>query len=965
MPFTEDPGYAGQQVPFGDPTQPQLPPEAQAIVDAAGGNPVTGQPEEPVVEGVEGEEEVIPEYSTHQQWLEGIEEDEIRIRKEADHDKAFKLLLEAGIKSKDIAAAESYFKQASGIPPEEEISGTDLIIAVANGIPGAGKDGNVKPLISDKNLEEVIDRINRPTREEGSVELKEANPRPSPGPRASAGERHEDTLEYLTFFKNTFREDDEVLSALTKVLESTRNLTMIEELGLEKYQTRDPGFVQKGVTQLELSPEDIVRALSKPEPEGMGDRFRQPLQEAGRFAEEFAEGSVERAEAEATGFGVGMQRFVEAAKDAAGRARKDAFRERRNRPLDRSGPLLRSVEELEDYVGQGLNPLSGFEEGGLGQTAASRAAGGPERRAPAGMEEGERRVAEAGGYQPPQPPGRLRTSYEDNEGAAPYRGPAVEPGIAKLGPQQEELERERNRPYRDYSGATTTRKFLEGVTDTAVLDSALLNDTLREYRSGRYAMSSDNPLRDPKGTLTPIQEANHSPDLDRTMTDSDLYEDGKIRNPWNQYMNDDIAIGKADAEALATRGLVPGSPMWRRAVADLQWAASQEAKEILFYGADVAKGGDIPQYLIMGDEDTRPARVKYFTDAEKPPVAGPDPGYQRSFFSGSGLLSQALSPLMSGINSYLNEINQTTTKMDEAYGTALDAGKMWTQLSVEDRKQIQFGAYMANKYGDELAFFTKDPSEGPTLNPFEIMDGDVNDAVAFEHWNQLVQEAAMTAARGVPLTPGEITRKAIDDAKGLLESYWGASPTEVAKVINVELTDPNAIIHDARIAGQALMGRNPSEEDYRNLVGLIHSRERDSQIKAARAQAEAESQRKREISAWQRSQFELIDDQFVDPATYTGLDDPVASAHFASIRPTTQGRIDKLKSLEPPGEKGISGTAPPAVGGETINETVGFNPAAEMDRYFRETHGEEIDANNMMEIFQNLNTILRSPIQVD
>lgn len=904
-------------------------------------------------------------YNTNIQRSEGIEETEIRIRKEAEYEKAFQLLVDAGVGIRNIKAAETEFRVASGIAPDDEISGTDLIIAVANGLPGKGDLDEVtgeirtKPLISEKNLEEVLDRINTPTDEEFK-DLEELTPRRRPDYNASSDVRYRDTLGYLRFFKNTFREDDEVLAALTRVLESSANHDLIEELGLEKFKTGDPRF-QRGIPQRDLAPEDIMEAMSKPEPPGASDRFASRVEEELGPIGELASDTMARSRAEASGFGAGFQRVVGAASGIAAGGKTEKERHREEYARHPRGNLRTEGYVVGEGESKNLEELP-FE---LRETEAIR-----RNERAEGLPSGEEEIPPPRG---PQFHGGVgnQPQYQAGGRAAGFRGTTEPP------PE-----------YKDY---ITNEKFLEGISDTAVLDPALSHDALREWRSGRSGLGWDHPLRDPNGTLTPIQKENHSPDMDRKMGDSDLYEEGAVRNAWNQFMNDNIAIGKADSEALITRGLTPGSPLWNRAVSDLHWAASQEAKEILFYGDNIAQGGNIPEALLEGRTDAtgaqvgRPARVKYYTDEQKPPETDRwARGEQLSNFGETpkGIFGQALHGMTSGVYSYLNEVNQTTKDMDKAYGTALDAADMWKALSVEDRKEIQFSAYMAQKYGEDT-FFNVNPDESAFVNPLEKMDGDINDLVALEHWNQLVQEATLTAALGKPLTPNEIARKAIDDAKGELESYWGATSTELAKVINVELTDPSAIIHDARLVGKALMGHNPSEEDYRNLVGLIHSRERDSQIKKARQASEAVAQQKRNISAWQREQFRLVEDQLDDPSTYTGLDDPIAGANFVNIRPTTQGRIDRLHQLEPgggvrPNESNGSGvlggtSSTPAlggieaqgIGGETINEDVGFSASGSMEEYFRKEHGEDIDANAMLEIFSQMNELLRSPIQVD
>ena len=930
---------------------------------------------------------------------EAVEEERIPGRRyhvredDYEYETVWKLLVGRGVSILDIQAAEKSYRTANSLEEDYDLDGLDLLVAVGSGIADE-TSGKTKPLVTNDDIEMILGRLNAPSKEESKKELDELDPRPRPAYDADDEERNQDTREFLAFFTDTFREDEEVLTALAKVLDTSRNTTFIEEFNLDIYLPEGPRMEGQGRA---LAPEDIVRALSKPERPGMGSALGERLAGVGaRTQAAYDRGGEDAAEA------------AELIDHVIQIVRKEAFQvqgkvsnaELQKRLKDRFMEQLEADRTLDRRLKDRFRAQLEADE----KTRTWL----KDRF----MAEARYIEEEFGGERPPtdeawirslprEPDSdRLKDRFRAEREAEPDMSGLPLSRVAEVGGRVGEVASKMagvfggiESTYEPTPEVTNERMIQEGAGDTSVLENNVADEALRAYRSGRYAASGDNPLRDPKGILTPIQKRNHSTVLDTKVIDPGEFDAQIIKNPATLYMMDDLALGKNDETQLAARGLTPGSPAYNRVVSDMQIAATEEAANMLFT-------------LTVPPE----APVRYFEDWEQPAKAPkphneffaqvPESAYTGLFKNtprkfeikeGEWAGEEVESPMGADTNAiqantenffstYQNRAQELGKKLDNRYGTAMDAGKMWTQLSVEDRKEVQFAAYLEGKYGDDGGFFTAQQGQ-PTLDPFRIMNGDANDQTAYEFWLEQVTASAFTAARGLSQTPGQIIRNIIDQNKAELEDYWGATAAQVGQVINVNLDDPNAIISQARIAGRALMGENPSPEDYRALVGIIHQGQRAEQIRAARLEAEAEARSSKELNDYRRRQFNLIGEQ-MDSGTFNSFDDPMSGTNFPGLQPTTQERVDRLNGLASADPEGLLGQRPSGGGGgsgglpssaepfqgtsgtgEVINENVDFNEAAAMEEYFRQNSGQKIDANTMLGFFGDIESLLRSPIQ--
>lgn len=534
-------------------------------------------------------------------------------------------------------------------------------------------------------------------------------------------------------------------------------------------------------------------------------------------------------------------------------------------------------------------------------------------------------------------------------------------GLEEFIPDDRLRSRQTGRPIKE--GNLTT---VEGITNALIRKGVLPKNVGRElidmYRTGRFELAFNDPRRDPSSAISNLETENHSESLDRKVETKPFPQVG-IAEPWTLYLADDLSQSLKDDPTIFLRDFNPNNPLLNRAGQDIQNAIAARYAEFLGGGGETPAGEFLPTDVVGMD-------TRYGTPPE------PEP---REFLA--QMPERAPSDITSlhpseyqlkeeaGLDAYYAKAQELLKKQDPTYTqTIQDALMGWRELSDSDRKQVQFAAYLRGEYGDTDEI-NPSMSEGIAVDPFNVINGDVNDMTAYNVWADAVRSSAFSVMQGAkPLTPMAVIRRIVDTQKStyrnVLKKDRDSRKSGINQApVNVELTDPTAIAETARDVGQALMGHLPSDQDYKNIIAMVHAREREDQLAKAKATSEAELEKLNQDALYSFNTLDTLEQDimgsnvFEDPSGGLNFTDPLALADYGSMLATTDDRVARMKQRE------IQAPVEPEMEyNPEVNETVGFNLFSSLQNYYREHYQSDIDKSQIEELLGQLNVLLASPV---
>lgn len=444
-------------------------------------------------------------------------------------------------------------------------------------------------------------------------------------------------------------------------------------------------------------------------------------------------------------------------------------------------------------------------------------------------------------------------------------------------------------------------EILKALADQGLFSKDSADEILDYYRSGRYELEKDNPLRDPDRTMTPLMEANDSPLLDN---------ESRKKARGKQSLTVVNPITAFDAETLAS---AYGE--------NLQWALSSGTFDPFDLQSLAETESERAFRLLYQKEYLKDDRLRLSGKPQPPPK-----------------VEITLSDLDIPENVIkLTELaKKNFSELDATYEEALVS---YSELSTLQVREIQLAAYFAGKYGD--------------ADPEAIAWGDKSDPLAVEQWREAVDQALMSTATGQNLTPRSIINDIKTRGEAAQRRMFKQTESAIMSAplnVNINLDDPNALYQEAKRIGQSLLGRNPSNADLQHIIGVIHAQQKEQQMASARAQLDAEKARLMTELTLQEIDFENL----MTSAIPDELSNPFAAADAGSmlgiIPPTASERIFNMQMAAQQGSGNIT-------------TSFNVNPAVAAESYFQSKYGKEIDVNNLRKILQDFPRLLASPVR--